>query len=154
MVLLASAVTGAGLAASRRGRSLPPVHRLRLDNTTREGFLAASAVYLDTTVKALHREMHGRDLAEIANETSGRSARQLATLLTSAAVARLQYIANRALSNEQARLIDSTLRRQITGFLNDRCSLAGVAQDLGGCPGMTRSGPAPTGSQHSTEPAV
>jgi hypothetical protein len=139
VVVAAGAATGAGLAASGHGQSVQPIHHLRLANTSKTGFLRATAQYLDTNVATLRREAKGgRTLADIANATPGRSAKQLATLLTAAAAAKAQVGANRALTNQQTFLLHSWLKRRITGFLNDTCplGLAGVAKDLGGCLGM------------------
>lgn len=135
-VLVAGGVAGAAIGASGQAGAVPSV---RLTSTTRAGFLQATAEYLGTDVETLRKSLKpDRTLADIADTTPGRSANQLADLLASAAIARLEWLAGRALSNSQQRSLDSSLRRSIAGFLNGTCplGLAGLAQDLGGCPGM------------------
>ena len=141
VVVVAGAVAGAGIASSGHGQSLQPVRHLQLKSTTEAGFLRAAAGYLGTNVATLRREeKSGRTLADIANDTQGTSAKELATRLASAALGIAEYGANRALSNKQSRTLHSLLLRRVTGFLNDTCplGLAGVAADLGGCPGMAK----------------
>jgi hypothetical protein len=105
----------------------------------KSGFLLASAQYLGTDVSALRREAKGgKTLAQIANATSGRSARQLETLLVVAASQRLQTISDRPMSTAQQQALAKLVRPRITGFLNDTCPLAlgALARHLVGCPGM------------------
>jgi hypothetical protein len=130
---------GAGFATTSHGRSVPNIPPVRLNGTSRASFLQATAAYLGTTVAALGREMKsGTTLANIADRTPQRSAKQLAAMLASAATARLEFVANRALSIAQQRSLETSLRRSVTGFLTDTCPLvlAGLREDLGGCPGM------------------
>jgi hypothetical protein len=140
VLLLAGGATGAAIAASGQGRSLPPApHQLRLASTSSAGFLKATAQYLGTEVATLrHETKGGTTLAEIANRTSGRSARQLTGLLLAAATAKLQQVADRALSTAQTGALRRMVRPRIVGFLNDTCPLAlgSFAKHLGGCPGM------------------
>jgi len=140
MLVLAGGATGAAIAASGHGRSLPPApHHLRLASTTRAGFLRATAQYLGTGVATLrHETKSGRTLGEIANATSGRSAKQLSALLVSAASVKLQLISDRAMSTAQKGALRRILRPRITGFLNDTCPLAlgALGKHLAGCPGM------------------
>jgi hypothetical protein len=141
MLVLAGGATGAAIAASGHGRSLPPApHQLRLANTTRAGFLRATAQYLGTDVVTLrHETKSGRTLAQIANATSGRSAKQLAALLLAAASVKLQLISDRAMSTGQQGALHRLLRPRIIGFLNDTCPLAlgALGKHLAGCPGMS-----------------
>lgn len=135
-VLVAGGAAGAGLAASGHGASAPPTH-LRLESTTRAEFLRATAHYLGLDLRTLRREEGaGRTLAEIADATSGRSSKQLAGLLVTAAKLRLST--DHAFSPSQQHSLRSLLRHRITGFLNDMCalSLTGLAKHLGGCSGM------------------
>ncbi|GEM_PF-5098904 len=137
-LLLAGGAAGGGIAASSHG-SAPPPRELRVANTTSVAFLRAAAVYLGTNVASLRRDVGaGRTLADVADATPGRSARQLARLLVAAATSRLRLVSDRALSNEQQRSLQTWLRRRIAGFLNDTCplGLAGLGKHLGGCPGM------------------
>jgi hypothetical protein len=140
-VLVAGGAAGAGLAASGHGRSVPPAPRhLRLGGTTRGAFLRATAVYLGTDAARLrHEGKAGRTLAQIANATPGRSAKELAVLLVAAASMKLQLISDRALGPAQQQALHTLLRRRITGFLNDTCALGlgGLARHFAGCPGMT-----------------
>ena len=139
--LLAGGATGAAIAASGHGRSLPPApHQLRLTSTSRAGFLKAAAQYLGTNVATLHRETKGgTTLAELANRTSGRSEKQLTGLLLAAATVKLQLISDRAMSTAQKGALRRLVRPRIVGFLNDTCPLAlgALGNHLAGCPGMS-----------------
>ena len=138
-VLVAGGAAGAGLAASGRGSSAPPTH-LHLASTTRAGFLRATAQYLGTDTATLRREEKaGRTLAEIAAVTPGRSEKQLAALLVTAASVKLRLISDRAMSPPQQGALHRMLRQRIDGFLNDTCALglAAFAKHLAGCPGMS-----------------
>lgn len=138
-LLVAGGATGAGLAASGQGAGPKRVAQVRLASTTRAAFVRASAAYLGTEVASLRREVaSGRTLADVANATPGRSAKQLVSLLVAAAGARLELVADRPLSRSQQRSLHVWLRRRITGFLNDTCplSLSGLGKHLGGCAGM------------------
>jgi len=138
--LLAGGATGAAIAASSKGRSLPPApHQLRLASVARASFVKATARYLDTNVATLrHQVKGGRTLAEIADATPGRSAKQLSALLMSAASVKLQLMADRALTPTEQQSLRTQLRRQIVGFLTDTCPLAlgSIAKHLAGCAGM------------------
>jgi hypothetical protein len=139
-LLVAGGAAGAGLAASGHDQSAPAVRQVRLESTTKAGFLAATAQYLGTDIAALrHQEKAGRTLAEIANATPGRSAKQLVAQLVEAASTKLRLIANRALATAQQRALRMMLRHRISGFLNDTCplSLSGLGKHLGGCSGMS-----------------
>jgi hypothetical protein len=140
IIVTAGGATGAAIAASGNGRSLPPApHHLRLAGTARADFLKATARYLGTDVATLRHETRGgTTLAEIANATHGRSAKQLSALLVAAASAKLQLISDRAMSIPQRAALGTLLRHRITGFLNDTCplALAALAKHLVGCPGM------------------
>jgi hypothetical protein len=139
-LVIAGGATGAAIAASGHGRSLPPApHHLRLASTSRAGFLKATAQYLGTDVATLrHQTKGGRTLAEIANATSGRSAKQLTGLLLAAASVKLQLISDRAMSTAQQGALHRLIRPRIIGFLNDTCPLAlgALGKHLAGCPGM------------------
>jgi hypothetical protein len=141
VVLLAGGATGAAIAASGHGRSLPPApHQLRLAGTSRAGFLEATAQYLGTNVATLRQETKGgTTLAEIANRTSGRSEKQLTGLLLAAATVKLQLISDRAMSTAQKGALRKLVRPRIVGFLNDTCPLAlgALGTHLAGCPGMS-----------------
>jgi hypothetical protein len=144
-LIIAGGATGAAIAASGgHGRNLPPApHRLLVASVGKASFVAATARYLGTDVAALrHQVKGGRTLAEIADATSGRSAKQLSALLLTAASAKLQLIADRALTTAQQASLRRRLRPQIIGFLNDTCPLAlsGIAKHLGGCAGMGMHG--------------
>jgi hypothetical protein len=135
-LLVAGGAAGAGLAASGHGATVAPT-QLRLESTTKAGFLRASAHYLGVDLRTLrHEEKAGRTLAEIADATPGRSSKELAGLLVTAAKLRLST--DRAFSPSQQHSLRSLLRHRITGFLNDMCplSLGAVAKHLGGCSGM------------------
>jgi hypothetical protein len=139
VLVLAGGAAGAGLAASGHARSAPAPRQLRLASVKKSGFLLASAQYLGTDVSALRREAKGgKTLAQIANATSGRSARQLEKLLVVAASQRLQTISDRPMSTAQQQALAKLVRPRITGFLNDTCPLAlgALARHLVGCPGM------------------
>jgi hypothetical protein len=141
VLLIAGGATGAGLAASGHGRNPQAVHHVSLASTTRAGFLRATAEYLGTNVQTLrHEEKEGKTLADIANATPGRSAQQLTRLLANAASLKLQEISDRAVSRMQVRVMQSWLRRRITGFLNDTCALgiagSGMEKHLIGCANM------------------
>jgi hypothetical protein len=138
--LLGGGATGAAIAASGQGRSLPPApHQLRLASVGSASFVRATARYLDTNAATLrHQVKGGRTLAEIADATPGRSAKQLSALLMSAASVKLQLIADRALTPTEQQSLRRQLRRQIVGFLTDTCPLAlgSIAKHLAGCAGM------------------
>jgi hypothetical protein len=140
VLLIAGAVTGAGLAASGHGRNSSPAPRqLHLAHLTKGDFLRATALYLGTDVTTLrHEAKAGRTLAVIAAATPGRSTKQLTAFLVHAAAVRLALSTDRALSGNQVRLLHTWLERRVTGFLTDTCplSLAGLARHLGGCAGM------------------
>ena len=107
---------------------------------TNAGFLRATAQYLGTDVATLRSEKKaGRTLTEIANATPGRSAKQLTALLVAAATAKLHQSMDRVLPPAQQRVFHNTVRRRVSGFLNDTCplSLNSFAKHLGGCAGMT-----------------
>jgi len=138
-VLVAGGAAGAGLAASGPGRSAPPTH-VQLASTSRAGFLRATAQYLGTDTATLRREEKaGRTLAEIAAATPGRSEKQLAALLVTAASAKLRLISDRAMSPPQQGALSRMLRERVAGFLDDTCplGLAAFAKHLAGCPGMS-----------------
>jgi hypothetical protein len=138
-LVLAGGATGAGLAASGHGTNRPRAHAVRLTGTSEGAFLRATAQYLGTDVTTLrHEEKAGKTLAEIADATSGTSARQLAAVLVSAGTAKVVQTSSRALSTAQQRMIHAMVQRRVTGFLNDTCalSLTGLAKHLAGCPGM------------------
>jgi hypothetical protein len=143
-LVIAGGATGAAIAASGNGRSLPPAPRqLRVTGISKASFVKASAQYLGTDAATLRHEVKGgRTLAEIADATSGRSAKQLSALLLSAATVKLGLIADRALTTAQQASLRRRLRPQIVGFLNDTCPLAlgGMAKHLGGCAGMGMHG--------------
>jgi hypothetical protein len=138
--LLAGGGTGAAIAASGQSRSLPPAPRqLRVASVGKASFVKATAQYLDTNAATLRQEAKGgRTLAEIADATPGRSAKQLSALLLSAASVKLQLIADRALTPTEQESLRAQLRRQIVGFLTDTCPLAlgSIAKHLRGCAGM------------------
>jgi hypothetical protein len=138
-LVLAGGAAGAGLAAGGHARSVPAPRQLRLASVKESGFLLASAQYLGTDVSSLRREAKGgKTLAQIANATSDRSARQLERLLVVAASQRLQTISDRPMSTAQQQALAKLVRPRITGFLNDTCPLAlgALAKHLVGCPGM------------------
>jgi hypothetical protein len=142
VLVLAGAATGAGLAASGNGRSLPPAPRhLYLLSTTRAGFLQATAQYLGTDVATLRHETKGggRTLAAIAKAKRGRSEKQLAAMLVTAASTKLQLISDRAMSTAQQGALRRLLRPRIAGFLDDTCPLAvsALGRHLAWCPGMS-----------------
>lgn len=143
-LVIAGGATGAAIAASGNGRSLPPAPRqLRVANIGKASFVKATAQYLGTDVATLRHEVKGgRTLAEIADATPGRSVTQLSTLLLAAATTKLELIADRALTTAQQASLRRRLRPQIVGFLNDTCPLAlgGIAKHLGGCAGMGMHG--------------
>jgi hypothetical protein len=115
------------------------VRQIRLNGMTDAAFLGATAQYLGTSVAALRHEVKaGRTPAEVASSTPGRSAKQLVTLLVSAASTKLQLISDRAMSTAQKQALRRMIRPQITGFLNDTCALglASLGKRLAGCPGM------------------
>jgi hypothetical protein len=139
-LLVAGGATGASLAAGGHDRTAPAPHRLRLASTSRAGVVRAAAQYLGTGVSTLrHEERAGRTLAQIANATPGRSAKQLAALLVAAASAKLQLISDRAVPRAQQQALRRLLRPRITGFLNDTCplGLTALGRHLAGCPGMS-----------------
>ena len=142
--LLAGGGTGAAIAASGQSRSLPPAPRqLRVASVGKASFVQATAQYLDTNVVTLRHDVKGgRTLAEIADATPGRSAKQLSALLLSAASVKLQLIADRALTPTEQQSLRTQLRRQIVGFLTDTCPLAlgSIAKHLKGCAGMGMHG--------------
>jgi hypothetical protein len=143
-LIIAGGATGAAIAASGHGRSLPPAPRqLRVTTVGEASFVKATAQYLGTDAATLRQQVKGgRTLAEIADATSGRSAKQLSALLLTAATMKLQLIADRALTTAQQASLRRRLRPQIVGFLNDTCPLAlgGMAKHLGGCAGMGMHG--------------
>jgi hypothetical protein len=143
-LVVAGGATGAAIAASGHGRSLPPAPRqLRVSTIGKASFVQATAQYLATDAATLRRQVKGgRTLAEIADATPGRSAKQLSALLLAAASVKLRLIADRALTTAQQASLHRRLRPQITGFLNDTCPLAlsGMAKHLGGCAGMGMHG--------------
>ena len=143
-LVIAGGATGAAIAANGHGRSLPPApHQLRVTSIAKASFVKASAQYLGTDAATLRHEVKGgRTLAEIADATSARSAKQLSALLLSAATVKLGLIADRALTTAQQASLRRRLRPQIVGFLNDTCplALAGMAKHLGGCAGMGMHG--------------
>jgi hypothetical protein len=143
-LIIAGGATGAAIAASGHGRNLPPApHRLSVSSIGKASFVRATARYLSTDVATLrHQVKGGRTLAEIADATSGRSAKQLSALLLTAATSKLRLIADRALTTAQQASLRRRLRPQIIGFLNDTCPLAlgGIAKHLGGCAGMGMHG--------------
>jgi hypothetical protein len=139
VLLVAGGGAGAGLAASGHARSAPAPTRLRLANVDKSGFLRASAQYLGTDVATLrHEAKSGKTLAEVANSTPGRSEKQLATLLITAASLRLQTISDRPLSGAQQQALRKLVRPHVIGFLNDTCplTLGAIGKKLAGCPGM------------------
>jgi hypothetical protein len=139
VLVLAGGVAGAGLAASNHGGRGPAPRQLRLASVKNAGFLLATAQYLGTDVATLrHETRSGKTLVQIANATPGRSARQLATLLVTAASKRLQTISDRPMSGAQQQALRKLIRPRITGFLSDTCPLAlgALAKHLVGCPGM------------------
>lgn len=141
-LLIAAGTTGAGLAASGHGRSLQAAGRVHLVSTTRASFFQASAEYLGTSVARLRHEEKAKKktLAEIANTTPGRSAKQLTRALAAAAALKLQQMSDHVLSRMQARVMHAWLVRRITGFLNDTCPLGiaggGLQGHLLGCAHM------------------
>jgi hypothetical protein len=143
-LLVAGGAAGAAIAASGHGRSLPPApDQLSVASIGKASFVRATARYLGTDAVALRHEVKGgRTLAESADATSGRSAKQLSALLLTAATTKLQLIADRALTTAQQASLRRRLRPQIVGFLNDTCPLAlsGIAKHLGGCAGMGMHG--------------
>jgi hypothetical protein len=143
-LILAGGATGAAIAASGHGRSLLPApHQLRVTSIGDASFVKATAQYLGTDAATLrHQVKGGRSLAEIADATSGRSAKQLSALLLAAASTKLQLIADRALTTAQQSSLRRRLHPQVVGFLNDTCPLAlgGIAKHLGGCAGMGMHG--------------
>jgi hypothetical protein len=139
VLVLAGGVAGAGLAASGHAKSVPAPRQLRLASVTNAGVLLATAQYLGTDAATLRNETKsGKTLAQVANATSGRSAKQLAALLVVAASKRLQTISDRPMSGAQQQALAKLIRPRITGFLNDTCPLAlgALAKHLVGCPGM------------------
>jgi hypothetical protein len=142
LLVIAGSATGAAIAASGHGRSLPPApNQLRLTSTSRTGFLRASATYLGTDLATLRHELKSGTLAQIANATPGRSEKRLAALLVPAAFAKLSMMSDKALPRMQQRGLHAILQRRITGFLNDTCplGLAGLGLHLAGCAGMHMS---------------
>jgi hypothetical protein len=142
-LIIAGGGTGAAIAASGHGRMPPAPDRLSIATIGKASFVTATARYLGTDAATLRHEVKGgRTLAEIADATSGRSAKQLSALLLTAASTRLQLIADRALTTAQQASLRRRLRPQIIGFLNDTCPLAlsGIAKHLGGCAGMGMHG--------------
>lgn len=140
VLVLAGGAAGGGLAASGHGGNAHVVRQVRLRSTTEAAFVQASAEYLGTTPAALRREVKGgRTLADVADSTPGRSAKQLTALLVGAAAVRLQQVTDRSLSPVQERALHTMLRRHVEGFLNDTCplGLSGLAKHLGGCKGMS-----------------
>ena len=140
VLLVAGGGAGAGLAASGHAGGAPAPRQLRLASVKDAGFLLATAQYLSTDVATLrHETKSGKTLAQIANATSGRSARQLAVLLVVAASKRLQTISDRPMSGAQQQALANLIRPRITGFLNDTCPLAlgALGKHLAGCPGMS-----------------
>jgi hypothetical protein len=109
------------------------MHRGPLQLDTAATYLGISTTDLLTQLQA------GKTLAQIANATSGRSARQLAVLLVVAASKRLQTISDRPMSGAQQQALANLIRPRITGFLNDTCPLAlgALGKHLAGCPGMS-----------------
>jgi hypothetical protein len=139
LVLAGGVAAGAALAASGHARSAPAPRQLRLASVTKAGVLLATAQYLGTDVATLRHELKsGKTLAQVANGTSGRSAKQLATLLVAAASKRLQTISDRPMSGGQQQALAHLIRPRITGFLNDTCPLGlrALGKHLVGCPGM------------------
>jgi hypothetical protein len=139
VLLVAGGGAGAGLAASGHATRAPAPSQLRLASVKDSGFLLATAQYLGTDVATLrHETKSGKTLAQIANSTSGRSGKQLATLLVVAASKRLQTISDRPMSTAQQQALAKLIRPRITGFLNDTCPLAlgALGKHLVGCPGM------------------
>jgi len=139
VLLVAGGGAGAGFAASGHAKTAPAPSQLRLASVKNAGFLLATAQYLGTDVATLRRETKsGRTLAQVANSTSGRSEKQLTTLLIVAASKRLQTISDRPMSTAQQQALAKLIRPRITGFLNDTCPLAlgALAKHLVGCPGM------------------
>jgi hypothetical protein len=139
-LFLAGGAAGAGLAASGHGTSRHVVRHVQLKSTTEAAFIRASAVYLGTDAATLRREVKGgRTLADVADSTPGRSAKQLTRLLVAAAATRLGQVSDRSLSPSQQTVLHALLRRRVTGFLNDTCplGLAGLGKHLGGCKGMS-----------------
>jgi hypothetical protein len=139
-LVLAGGATGAGLAAGGH-RSIPSAPRhVRLAGTTERAFLDATAEYLGTDVATLRHETKrgGRTLAEIADATPGRSAKQLAAVLVSAGTAKLEEGSDRALTRGEQSMLHTTVQRRITSFLNDTCplSFSGLVKHLAGCAGM------------------
>jgi hypothetical protein len=143
-LIIAGGATGAAIAASGHGRNLPPApHQLSVTSIGKASFVRAAARYLGTDAATVrHQVKGGRTLAEIADATSGRSAKQLSALLLTAASMKLQLIADRALTTAQQASLRRRLGPEITGFLNDTCQLAlgGIARHLGGCAGMGMHG--------------
>ena len=139
VLVLAGGVAGAGLAASGHAKTTPAPSQLRLASVKKSGFLLATAQYLGTDVATLrHEAKSGKTLAQVANATSGRSAKQLSALLVAAASKRLQTISDRPMSGAQQQALAKLIRPRITGFLNDTCPLAlgALGKHLIGCPGM------------------
>jgi hypothetical protein len=140
VLLLAGGATGAALAAAGHDGSARVDRQIQLRNTAPAAFIRASAEYLGTDAATLRREVKGgRTLADVANSTSGRSAKELDTLLVAAAVARLEGFADRVFSPRQEAALVTLVRRRVTGFLDDTCplDLAGLAKHMGGCSGMS-----------------
>jgi hypothetical protein len=141
-LLIAGGATGAGLAASGHGRSVQAVRQVHLASTTRASFLQASAEYLGTNVATLRNEEKAKreTLAQIANTTPGRSAKQLTSVLAAAASLKLQQMSDHVVSRTQVRVMHTWLVRRITGFLNDTCPLSiagdGLQKHLLGCAHM------------------
>ena len=139
VLLVAGGGAGAGLAASGHAKSVPAPRQLRLASVKKAGFLRATAQYLGTNVATLRRDTKsGKTLAQVADATSGRSAKQLAALLVAGASKRLQTISDRPMSTAQQQELAKLIRPRITGFLSDTCplALAALGKHLVGCPGM------------------
>jgi hypothetical protein len=139
VLVLAGGVAGAGLAASGHAKRAPAPRQLRLASVKKSGFLLATAQYLGTDVATLRQEAKsGKTLAQVANATAGRSAKQLAALLVAAASKRLQTISDRPMSGSQQQALAGLIRPRVTGFLNDTCPLGlrALGKHLVGCPGM------------------
>ncbi len=139
VLLVAGGLAGAGLAAGGHAKSVPAPRQLRLASVKKAGFLRATAQYLGTDVATLQKEAKsGKTLAQVANATPDRSAKQLAALLIVGASKRLQTISDRPMSGAQQQALAHLIRPRITGFLNDTCPLAlgALGKHLVGCPGM------------------
>ena len=138
-LLVAGGGAGAGLAASGHGGSAGHVRQAPSLRLTHAGFVEVSAYYLGVDAASLRQDMKaGKTIAQVANETPGRSAAQLTSYLVGAATLKLTQVAHRPLSPPERRSMHSWLRRRISGYLNDTCplSVSGLAKHLGGCHGM------------------